>query len=66
MILIRSSGCLRTLDLVEVNLSLGQPWEGERTLLTATDIIQHHIKPTRMGSLKSVEYFNNVMAEERK
>jgi len=49
---VANSGCLRTLDLVEVNLSLGKPWEGERTLLAAMDIIQHHIKPTRMGSLK--------------
>jgi len=51
---VASSGCLRTLDLVEVNLSLGQPWEGERTLLAAMDIIQHHIKPTRQGSMRVI------------
>lgn len=49
---VANSGCLRTLDLVEVNLSLGQPWEGEKTLLAAMDIIQNHMKSTKMGSIK--------------
>ena len=49
---VANSGCLRTLDLVEVNLSLGQPWEGEQTLSAAMDIIQNHIKITKMGSIK--------------
>jgi len=61
---VASSGCLRTLDLVEVNLSLGQPWEGERTLLAAMDIIQHHIKPTRQGTIKNVAT-EKQSAEER-
>jgi len=61
---VANSGCLRTLDLVEVNLSLGQPWEGERTLLAAMDIIQHHMRSTKMGSIKLAQSQDQT-AEDR-
>lgn len=54
-----NSGCLRTLDLVEVNLSLGKSCEGERTLLAAMNIILAHIPPIQMGDLRTVNYPNN-------
>jgi len=52
---VSKSGCLRTLDIVEVNLSLGKSCEGERTLLTASSIVTNHVKSLNVGRLNKMQ-----------